>query len=601
MSEMNSPSVIARETLKRLAMERVPPTPDNYRAFYHRIAGSTEDEAFPAQTFKRILGQLPTSTPNQLRFARQFERAIGQKSWPPVARALIDLCESSQAPNISWAPLLQQLLDQFERRHADLTPARKREALAHVLNSSGSDAAMLHSRLTGLLKGWANGPEDNTVLLDADTPQTTPSDTPEAPVIPEAAAPPDIDQATTMARVAALAPELGAELSSMMHRGVSAFVNDNADLSKAVNLVADQLAGNPSRDDLPRLQASLSELALKLEWAGEDQGSIRQSLIALLQLVVQNISQLVIDDQWLSGQLTIIHQVFSQPLDIRNLDEVERRLRDVIDQQGRLKKELSDAQLRLKQMLAGFIDRLADMSDSAGSFHDTLETCAEQIEQAKDINALSDVVEHMLRETRAAQATAQRSREDLQSLRQQVDFANTEIAKLQHELHHTSELVRHDPLTGTLNRKGLDEAFQREIARTQRRAGSLCVGLLDIDNFKRINDTHGHHAGDAALQHLTEVVRENLRPQDSLGRYGGEEFLIILPDTDPEQAVAAMQRLQRALTNRYFLTDGQKLLITFSAGVARLEADEPPEAAIDRADKAMYRAKRAGKNRVMMA
>jgi len=596
MSEMNSPSDIARETLKRLAMERVPPTPDNYRAFYHRIAGSTDEDCFPAQAFKRILGKLPTMTPTQLRFSRQFERAVGQKSWPPVARAIIELCESAQAPNISWAPLLQQLIDQFERRQAELTPARKREALAHVLTSSGSDPATLHSRLTGLVKSWANGSEDTAVLLDAEQPSVA-----EAQSTTPDQAPSQLADATQVMRIAALAPELGNELSAMMHRGVTAFVNDNPDLSKAVNLVADQLAASPSRDDLPSLQANLSELALKLEWAGEDQGSIRQSLVALLQLVVQNISQLVIDDQWLSGQLTILHQVFSQPLDMRNLDEIERRLRDVIDQQGRLKKELSDAQLRLKQMLAGFIDRLADMSDSAGSFHDTLEACADEIEKAEDINALSDVVEHMLRETRAAQANAQRSREDLQSLRQQVDFANTEIAKLQHELHHTSELVRHDPLTGTLNRKGLDEALKREIARAQRRSSALCIGLLDVDNFKRINDTHGHHAGDAALQHLTDVVKENLRPQDSLGRYGGEEFLIILPDTDPEHAVAAMQRLQRALTNRYFLTAGQKLLITFSAGVARLEPEEPPENAIDRADKAMYRAKHAGKNRVMMA
>ncbi|MCB1938617.1 MAG: diguanylate cyclase, partial [Rhodocyclaceae bacterium] len=334
---------------------------------------------------------------------------------------------------------------------------------------------------------------------------------------------------------------------------------------------------------------------------GEDQNGIRRALIALLQLVIENIAQLVVDDQWLTGQLSILQQAFAQPLDIRALDEVERRLRDVIDQQGRLKKELSDAQQRLKQMLAGFVDRLADMSRSAGSFHDTLEVCADRIETAVDISELSDVVEEMLRETRIVQEDARRSKDDLASLQQQVEMANSEIAKLQTELHNTSELVRHDPLTGILNRKGLDEALKREIARAQRRESPLCIGLLDIDNFKRINDTHGHHTGDAALQHLTEVVKDNLRPQDSVGRYGGEEFLILLPDTDVEHAVAALKRLQRALTNRYFLAEGQKMLITFSAGVARVAPDEAPEAAVDRADKAMYRAKRAGKNRVMMA
>ncbi|MCA9506675.1 MAG: GGDEF domain-containing protein, partial [Myxococcales bacterium] len=185
--------------------------------------------------------------------------------------------------------------------------------------------------------------------------------------------------------------------------------------------------------------------------------------------------------------------------------------------------------------------------------------------------------------------------------RNQVDLANAEIARLQSDLLHTSEMVRHDPLTGVLNRKGLDEALQREIASARRRSSSLCIGLLDVDNFKRINDSHGHRVGDAALRHLADVIRDTLRPQDILGRFGGEEFIVILPNTSAEDAVIAMQRLQRALTNQYFLTAGERLLITFSAGVARLGPDEDAEAAIDRADKAMYRAKKAGRNRVLMA
>lgn len=598
MVDQRSPPELARETLKRLAMERVPPTPDNYRQFYHRISGTEEDDCFPAQAFKRILAQLPSNTPLQLKFLRQFERAVHQRSWPPVARALLDLAEESQGPGVTWGPLLNQLVEQLDRRHAHLTAARKREALTHVLESAGNDPVTLHSRLSGLIRSWSNGgdAEDPPLADQADenmaadeaaiTEPTTPAAT---SITPSAGYPPP------------LAPELGVDLHALMHRGVGAFLTEQPTLAEAVDALGKRLASSPGRADLPEIQASLGELALKLEWAGEDQTGIRRALLALLQLVIENISALVADDQWLSGQLTVLHQAFSQPLDIRSLDEVERRLRDVIDQQGRIKRELSDAQLRLKQMLAGFIDRLADMSASAGSFHDTLESCADQIEQAADINQLSDVVEHLLRETRAAQEDARRSSEDLSSLQQQVDMANAEIAKLQTELHHTSELVRHDPLTGTLNRKGLSEALAREMARTQRHSSQLCIGLLDIDNFKKINDTHGHHAGDAALMHLTEVIRENLRPQDSLGRYGGEEFLIILPDVDADDAVKAMQRLQRALTTRYFLTGGQKLLITFSAGVARLEVDEAPEAAIDRADQAMYRAKKAGKNRVMMA
>ena len=252
-------------------------------------------------------------------------------------------------------------------------------------------------------------------------------------------------------------------------------------------------------------------------------------------------------------------------------------------------------------MLARFVDHLSEFSDSTGSYHDKIEQSAERIAAARDITELTDVIAEVMRATRAVQESTARSRDELKELRGRVDDANSQISRLQLELEQTSEQIRHDPLTGVLNRKGLDEALARETALARRRGTSLCLGLLDIDNFKQINDTHGHQTGDEALQHLAEVVRENLRPQDSVARYGGEEFVVLLPDTVLDSAIATLVRLQRALTKRFFLAQQQKLLITFSAGVSELKGSEEPEQAIDRADKAMYIAKRSGKNRVLAA
>jgi diguanylate cyclase len=127
------------------------------------------------------------------------------------------------------------------------------------------------------------------------------------------------------------------------------------------------------------------------------------------------------------------------------------------------------------------------------------------------------------------------------------------------------------------------------------------MALLDIDNFKKLNDTLGHDAGDAALVHLANVVRDAIRPQDTLARYGGEEFVILLPDTVLEDGVHAMVRVQRELTRRFFLHNNQKQLITFSCGVAELGTEEVPKECLTRADQAMYLAKRSGKNRVLAA
>ncbi|TVO58280.1 diguanylate cyclase [Denitromonas halophila] len=596
MADFSTPSEIARESLKRLAMDRVAPTPDNYRAYYHRIAGTKSIDGFPDEAFRGIASELPKTSPAQQRFARRFDEAISSQSWPAVRAALREVSEATGAPDVPWAPLIQQIIDHMDRHHAAFTKARKKESLKHVLDASSTAAPILHSRLSNLIKHWSSSAsDDDTAGIKPAEPADQIPDTAPAP----APGPASLPSSTVVH--AGIPPEVSGALDELMRRGVGALLADAPELQTCVTHFGARLNPWPDHSAQPALLTDLHELILKLEWSGEDLSGIRRALIALVQLLIDNISKLVIDDKWLTGQLSVVSEAFAQPLDIRILDEVERRLRDVIDQQGRLKQELTDAQFRLKQMLAGFVDRLADMSESAGSFHDNLERSSIRIAEAKDISELSNVVEDMLRETRVAQEDARRSRDDLTSLQQQVEQANVEIGKLQNELHHTSELVRHDPLTGALNRKGLDEALEREISRARRRDVPLCVGLLDVDNFKRINDTHGHHAGDAALQHLAEVIRGNLRPQDSLGRYGGEEFVVILPDTDVEHAVAAVTRLQRALTTRYFLAEGQKLLITFSAGVARLEADEAAATAIDRADKAMYRAKRAGKNRVMVA
>jgi diguanylate cyclase len=129
----------------------------------------------------------------------------------------------------------------------------------------------------------------------------------------------------------------------------------------------------------------------------------------------------------------------------------------------------------------------------------------------------------------------------------------------------------------------------------------MSLALLDIDDFKVLNDTHGHMAGDNALVHLAKVIRSTVRPTDLVCRYGGEEFVILLPGTSLQDSIVVISRLQRELTKRFFLHDNQRLLLTFSAGVAERHSGETREQTIGRADAAMYQAKRSGKNRVLVA
>ena len=125
----------------------------------------------------------------------------------------------------------------------------------------------------------------------------------------------------------------------------------------------------------------------------------------------------------------------------------------------------------------------------------------------------------------------------------------------------------------------------------------MAVGLIDIDNFKRLNDTLGHAAGDLALQTLAAAMRDRLRPADHLARFGGEEFVVLMPGTAVDEASRVLTRLQRSLSEALFLHEGREVFVTFSAGVTAWRSGEALEPALERADEALYEAKRTGKNR----
>jgi len=157
-----------------------------------------------------------------------------------------------------------------------------------------------------------------------------------------------------------------------------------------------------------------------------------------------------------------------------------------------------------------------------------------------------------------------------------------------------------DALTGLQNRRGFDLALQREWRRHQRLGHGLSVLMIDIDHFKQINDQHGHAAGDRALCLLSQMLHQQLRPYDLLGRIGGEEFCVVLPDISPEKARSTAERLCRAPLSFVPEHGAQAVSMTVSIGLAASlgGADRGPEALLARADRALYRAKAAGRNRV---
>ena len=181
--------------------------------------------------------------------------------------------------------------------------------------------------------------------------------------------------------------------------------------------------------------------------------------------------------------------------------------------------------------------------------------------------------------------------------------AGQRIIELQNQLRNAKEkhiiLSMTDGLTGILNRRAIYEALEKELLRSSREKTPLSVIMLDIDFFKKINDTCGHSTGDAVLKELVRRILVELRPYDTFGRYGGEEFIILLPGAFMYEVLAVSERIRKAISSTSFdITPSVSLTVTASFGVAEFDFMENSDALINRADIALYKAKNNGRNRV---
>jgi len=184
----------------------------------------------------------------------------------------------------------------------------------------------------------------------------------------------------------------------------------------------------------------------------------------------------------------------------------------------------------------------------------------------------------------------------LSQLRQRVSEQRHDLAQA---LERIQALATHDELTGLCNRRAVLERMRGEVAVRDRQGPLMSVALIDLDHFKRINDVYGHAAGDTVLRRFAEQALPEVRSGDVLARWGGEEFLYVLPATGAATAAAALERLRQRLRSVSFDDVAEGLKLSFSAGVAECQGLHDLDAAIERADAAMYRAKNAGRDRIV--
>jgi diguanylate cyclase len=587
MQTTRSSTTIAREALKQLALRKIAPTPDNFRQVYDEIAGLPTGDAASgmARALDRVLREAGRQRPRYLKAANEIAAAVERRDWEEVEQQLQELLPA--AASASWAGVVRNLLRQLEVSHKGLPPGRKKEALERVLANFEHDPEQLAQKIQALVASWSRAAQVERGVDGIEAPAAAES-------MQAAAAPGEWQEVAP----AALWRDL--LMRTLEFSLQSQFRHAPALSAAAENLL--QLARSAhTEQQLAQLADAFKAFWHALQLNGDAQSRLHQALLDMLRLLMDNMGELVMDDQWLAGQARMIRDIMAHPLDIGVLYDAESSLKELIYKQGKLKFGLNEARDTLKLMAATFAERLAFMSENTGEFHGKIGAYQQQISDTEDIVELNVILEGLMSDTRTMQLDSQRAHAELKDARSKVEQAEQRVRQLTAELEQASELAQQDFLTGALNRRGMNEALQREFSRTDRSGAPMSLALMDIDHFKKLNDALGHDVGDDALTYLAGVTQGALRPADVLARYGGEEFVIILPDTTEEQGVQVMARVQRELTKNFFLHRNERILITFSAGVAQRVAGETAEVLLKRADAALYRAKHAGRNRVIGA
>jgi diguanylate cyclase len=320
------------------------------------------------------------------------------------------------------------------------------------------------------------------------------------------------------------------------------------------------------------------------------------------------------DESWARSQCQALQSRLAVGMGARDVRAASELLAQTRERQRRVREERSAASRALKDLIQHLLGELGTVGEHAGRFGDSVGRHAEAIARADSLESLAGLVQTLLQESRTVGAQVRDSQQRLQQEHAQASQLEQRVRELESELRRLSDEVATDALTEVANRRGLQQAFDAEAARADRAssgamgaagaagavAATLAIGLIDIDNFKRLNDALGHAAGDQALKALAAAVRERLRPVDTVARFGGEEFVVLLPGTALDEAQQVLTRLQRELSASLFMHEGREVFVTFSAGVTAWRRGEDLQTALERADEALYEAKHSGKNRTCL-
>lgn len=271
-----------------------------------------------------------------------------------------------------------------------------------------------------------------------------------------------------------------------------------------------------------------------------------------------------------------------------------------------LNRRLETFQSQLREASDGHADNQSVAREMDNVLREQVDGLQSSVADATDIHSLKGILDSRLEGLLGTLDVHQQQRDlreqevagRLQALSERVSTMETEALGYREHLEEQRQKALIDPLTGLPNRAAWSERLDHEVAQWPDSGAAPLLAMLDLDHFKRINDSYGHLAGDKVLKIIAAQLHKRLRPGDFIARFGGEEFVLLLPRTNPAEGAAVLEGLRAAIEACPFHFKGERVTITTSIGFSGFMAQERSDAVLKRADQALYKAKEAGRNRV---
>ncbi|HJV79486.1 MAG TPA: hypothetical protein VJ651_01495, partial [Noviherbaspirillum sp.] len=383
--EQQSPADIAREAFRRLASRRIAPTPDAYREIYDEILGVSRQSS-AEKILADHVANLANATEDIARFATPMKRALDNRDWQEYGKSLTELLEKHVRVSTE---LVTAHAKAASNTPAEKAPGARASPGISLVDELPPEPAK--SRAIPLVDDPAPAVSRSASIPLVDDVAPLPAKT--KSILPSSSAAPAIDESRQMLLLRDL-------LTRTLTLAVGSLLRGTPALQKESEALAEAIKDARTEQALTDISTRLKQLCFKVELKSEDMAEEHELLLRLFKLLLENVSELLDDDSWLSGQISSVQELLSGPITHSALMDATRSLKEVIYKQSLLKHSLAEAKVTVKNMMMTFVDRLSAVATSTGDFHQKIGQYSQKISQAKGIVELNTILQDVMRDTK---------------------------------------------------------------------------------------------------------------------------------------------------------------------------------------------------------